>query len=154
MRYTLKITVLLFLMSIAGRTQAQDNAPDHWLTLSMVNLESKFDDMMGMVIKTATPTPIVQAMHGKEIEIRGYMIALDVKAAQSHFMFSRFPQNMCFFCGAAGPESAMQVFTKDKKKLKHTTNKVVLKGTLNIQKGDPTGLIYTLTDATLVDILK
>ena len=154
MRYTLKILLLLALVSFVPQAQAQDSKPDHWLTLSMVNLESKFDDMMGMVIKTATPTPIVQAMHGKEIEIRGYMIALDVKAAQSHFMFSRFPQNMCFFCGAAGPESAMQVFTRDKVKLKHTTNKVVLKGTLNIQKGDPTGLIYTLTDATLVDILK
>ena len=155
MRYTLKITTVLFvLLSFLGRVHSQTNTPDHWLTLSMVNLESKFDDMMGMVIKTATPTPIVQAMHGKEIEIRGYMIALDVKAAQSHFMFSRFPQNMCFFCGAAGPESAMQVFTKEEKKIKHTTDKVVLKGTLNIQKGDPTGLIYTLTNATLVDIIK
>jgi len=61
---------------------------------------------------------------------------------------------MCFFCGAAGPESAMQVFMKDGKELDYTSNKVVLKGTLNIQKGDPTGLIYTLTNGELIDIIK
>ena len=119
----------------------------------MVHLESKFDDMMGMVVKTATPTAVAETLDGKEIEIRGYIIALDVKAAQSHFMFSRYPQNMCFFCGAAGPESAMQVFTKNKEKIDYTSDKVVIKGTLNIQKGDPTGLIYTLTDASLVEVL-
>ncbi len=133
---------------------SQDRTPDHWQTLSMVHLESKFDDMMGMVVKTATPTAIAETLDGKEIEIRGYIIALDVKAAQSHFMFSRYPQNMCFFCGAAGPESAMQVFTKNKEKIEYTSDKVVIKGMLNIQKGDPTGLIYTLTDASLIEVLK
>ncbi len=133
---------------------SQDRAPDHWQTLAMVHLESKFDDMMGMVVKTATPTAVAATLDGKEIEIRGYIIALDVKAAQSHFMFSRYPQNMCFFCGAAGPESAMQVFTENDKKIDYTSDKVVIKGMLNIQKGDPTGLIYTLTDASLVEVLK
>lgn len=133
---------------------SQERTPDHWQTLSMVHLESKFDDMMGMVVKTATPTAVAETLDGKEIEIRGYIIALDVKAAQSHFMFSRYPQNMCFFCGAAGPESAMQVFTENDKKIDYTSDKVVIKGMLNIQKGDPTGLIYTLTDASLVEVLK
>ena len=133
---------------------SQERTPDHWQTLSMVLLESKFDDMMGMVVKTATPTAVAETLDGKEIEIRGYIIALDVKAAQSHFMFSRYPQNMCFFCGAAGPESAMQVFTENDKKIDYTSDKVVIKGMLNIQKGDPTGLIYTLTDASLVEVLK
>jgi len=150
-RYLLILSAFLGLLS---QSTGQDRSYDQWNTLAMVNMESKFDDMMGMIIKTATPTPIVQALDGTEIEIRGYMIALDVTAKQSHFMFSRYPQNMCFFCGAAGPESAMQVFMKDSKKLEHTTNKVVLKGILNIQKGDPSGLIYTLTDGELIEILK
>jgi len=149
----LLFTISLFIFTILY-SQAQTTSYDQWYTLAMVNMESKFDDMMGMVIKTATPTPVVEKLAGTEIEIRGYMIALDVKAQQSHFMFSRYPQNMCFFCGAAGPESAMQVFMKGGKKIKHTTNKVVLKGTLNIQQGDPTGLIYTLTNAELLEILK
>ncbi len=147
------LTVFVISSVLLG-LQAQERSFDQWNTLAMVNIESKFDDMMGMVIKTATPTPVVEAMDGKEIEIRGYMIALDATAKQSHFMFSRYPQNMCFFCGAAGPESAMQVFMANGTKLEHTTNKVVLKGILNIQKGDPSGLIYTLTQSELIEILK
>lgn len=132
---------------------AQENV-DHWTTLGMVNTESKFDDMMGMVIKTATPLPVAEALNGQVIEIRGYIIALTPKAKLKHFMFSRYPQNMCFFCGAAGPESAMQVFLKEGDAIDFTSDKVLLKGTLNIQKGDSSGLIYTLTNAELLKVLK
>jgi len=82
------------------------------------------------------------------------MIALDVKREQTHFMFSRYPQNMCFFCGAAGPESAMQVFLANGAELAHTTDKIVLKGILKIQQGDATGLIYTLTQAEFIKKIK
>jgi len=154
MKYRYLISTIVILCHLMTDLSSQSKSYDQWNTLAMVNQESKFDDLMGMIIKTATPTPVVQALAGKEIEIRGYMIALDVKAQQSHFMFSRYPQNMCFFCGAAGPESAMQVFMKGGVKIAHTTSKVKLKGTLNIQQGDPTGLIYTLTNAELIEIIK
>lgn len=152
MRSILSIITFLYVSFAYG--QEGQKTYDPWLTLSMVTMESEYDEMMGMEIQKATPSPIVKAMHGKEIEIRGFMIALDVRAEQSHFMFSRYPQNMCFFCGAAGPESAMQVFLANGDKEPHTTHKVRLKGTLNIQSGDPSGLIYTLTDATLLEIIK
>ena len=61
---------------------------------------------------------------------------------------------MCFFCGAAGPESAMQVFMKDNKKVNYSTEKIKLTGNLNIQKGDASGLIYTLNDADIIKIEK
>jgi len=120
----------------------------------MVNTESKFDDMMGMVIKTATPTPIAEALNGETITIRGYIIALDAKAALKHFMFSRYPQNMCFFCGGAGPESAMQVFLPEGKSIDFTKDKIEIRGTLNIQKGDPSGLIYTMSGAELIKVIE
>jgi len=147
-----KIYIFLLLFSLNG-LNAQDKT-DHWNTLAMVNMESKFDDMMGMIIKTATPTPIAEKLNAQELEIRGYIIALAAKTELSHFMFSRYPQNMCFFCGAAGPESAMQVFMKEGHKVDYTADKVIIKGTLNIQKGDPSGLIYTLTNAEFIKVIK
>jgi len=147
-----KLITILFLCFCLS-ANAQDKT-DHWNTLAMVNLESKFDDMMGMVIKTATPTAIAETLNGKEIEIRGYIIALAAKTELSHFMYSRYPQNMCFFCGAAGPESAMQVFMKSGEKVDYTPDKVIIKGTLTIQKGDPSGLIYTLSDAEFIKVIK
>ncbi len=143
--------IILFFFSLSAKAQSE---PDHWQTLAMVELESKFDDLMGMVIKTATPTAIAETLNGKEIEIRGYIIALAAKTELEHFMFSRYPQNMCFFCGAAGPESAMQVFMVKGEKVEYTTNKVIIKGTLNIQKGDSSGLIYTLINAEFIKVIK
>lgn len=147
-----RLLLLFFLLGFMGLS-AQSNS-DPWSVLAMVDKESKFDDMLGMVIQTATPKPVVEALNGTDITIKGHIIALAAKTELSHFMFSKFPQNMCFFCGAAGPESAMQVFMKDGDKIDYTSDKVILKGTLNIQKGDPSGLIYTLTDAQLIEVIK
>jgi len=149
MRYITIILVILCSLSLGAQS-----SKDHWNTLAMVNTESKFDDMMGMVIKTATPTPIAEALNGETITIRGYIIALDAKAALKHFMFSRYPQNMCFFCGGAGPESAMQVFLPEGKSIDFTKDKIEIRGTLNIQKGDPSGLIYTMSGAELIKVIE
>lgn len=149
MKFIFPILLLICMASL----NAQE-AEDPWNTLALVNKESKFDDMMGMIIETAKPLPPAMALHGKTLEIRGYIIALAAKTELQHFMFSKYPQNMCFFCGAAGPESAMQVFLKSGDKLDYTSDKVVLKGVLNIQSGDPSGLIYTLTQAELLEIIK
>ena len=145
--------LLLALLCFSTLLSAQDSK-DHWNTLAMVNSESKFDDMMGMVVKTATPTAIAETLNGEVITIRGFVIALDAKAKLKHFMFSRYPQNMCFFCGAAGPESAMQVFLNEGETIDYTKDKIEIRGTLNIQKGDPSGLIYTLSNAELLNVIK
>lgn len=149
MKYLFPILLFLNLSQII----AQENS-DHWNTLAMVTLDSKYDDLLGMVVQKATPLPVVEPLNGKDILIRGYIIALSAKSNLKHFMFSRYPQNMCFFCGAAGPESAMQVFLKKGDSVDYTSEKVELKGTLNIQKGDPSGLIYTLQNAELVRTIK
>jgi len=149
----MKLFLFLILLTNVA-LQAQPKSPDPWNILAMVDKESKFDDLLGMHVMTATPKPIVEPFNGKEINIKGHIIALAAKTELSHFMFSRYPQNMCFFCGAAGPESAMQVFMKNGVKIDYTSDKVIIKGTLNIQKGDPSGLIYTLLDAELIEVIK
>ena len=141
------LTFILFFMVVSfGASQGKEV----WNTLALVKTESKFDDLMGMVTQKATPLPPAQLLNDSTVVVSGFMIALDVKSAQSHFMFSRYPQNMCFFCGAAGPESAMQVFMKDGNKIPYSEDKVALKGVLQIQQNDASGLIYFLHDATLL----
>jgi len=146
--------LLSFFLLLLGLQSFSQAAQNPWKTLAMVTVESEYDEMIGLEKIKATPMSIVQKMHGTEIEIGGYIIALTTKTASSHLMFSRYPQNMCFFCGAAGPESAMQVFVKNGDKIDYTSDKVILKGKLTIQNNDPSGLIYTLTDAELVKIIK
>lgn len=150
----MRFVTLISLFFFFGLYANAQTSKEYWTTLAMVNKESKFDDMLGMIVETATPMPIAETLNGKEISLNGFIIALDAKAKLKHFMFSRYPQNMCFFCGAAGPESAMQVFLKNNKTVDFTKDKVLIKGTLTIQKGDPSGLIYTLNDAEFIKIVK
>ena len=57
---------------------------------------------------------------------------------------------MCFFCGKAGPESAMQVYTKDSKEVAYTEKNITVRGILRLTPGDANGLIYSLENAELI----
>ena len=116
----------------------------------MVEIEKKFQPEFGIEVMIPTVSPLTMALNGKVIEVEGYYIALTAKTAQSHFMLSRYPQSMCFFCGKAGPESAMQVFMKDNIKVPYTEEKITVKGVLSINPTNPNELLYTLTDAVLI----
>lgn len=141
------LSILFSLAFLSSDAQSKDT----WNTLSSVLKESRFDDMMGMEVIKAVPLPPAQKLDGEEIMVTGYMISLSAKIEkQAHFMFSRYPQNMCFFCGAAGPESAMQVFMKNGEKVMFKKEKVKLKGVLQIQENDASGLIYFLNEAEII----
>lgn len=141
----LSIIGLLF-FSITMNAQS-----DTWRTLGMVTFETEYDVNFGMEIKTPTLSPMVEQMSGQEIEVEGYIIPLSGKIKQSHFMYSYLPPNMCFFCGKAGPESAMQVFMKDKKMLAYTDERIQLKGTLVINTADLTVPMYSLENAEIIE---
>lgn len=134
-----------------GQADVMKKDEGAWNTLSMVTYQREFDETFGIDIEKPILNPLVRTMEGKEIEVEGYIIPLTGKVEQSHFMLSRFPQSMCFFCGKAGPESAAQVFTKDSKKIAFTDKKVRVKGVLRINVTDITNLLYTLEDGVIVD---
>lgn len=121
-----------------------------WSTLGMVNTVTSFDAEFGMEIKKVKVSAVAKSLEGKEIEVDGYIIPLKGKLDQNHFMLSKFTQNMCFFCGKAGPETAMQVFLANGKKVAYSDDKIKVKGVLRINENDPGGLLYTLEDAILI----
>jgi hypothetical protein len=127
---------------------AQNNT---WATLGMVTFTTQYDPAFGIEIKKPTISPIVKTLEGKEIEVNGYIIPLTGKSEQSHFMLSKFPQNMCFFCGKAGPETAMQVFMENGRKVAYTDEKVSVKGILRINDSNENNLMYTLENASIID---
>jgi hypothetical protein len=126
---------------------AQNNT---WATLGMVTFTTQYDPSFGIEIKKPTISPVVRTLEGKEIEVSGYFIPLTGKSEQSHFMLSKLPQNMCFFCGKAGPETAMQVFMADNKKVAYSDDKITVKGILRINDQNEGNLMYTLENAQLI----
>jgi hypothetical protein len=147
-------TLVSFLLCLSclllnERTVAQP-VSGTWATLSMVTFERVFNEDWGMEIEVPKVNMAVRALEGTEIEVNGYIIPLEGKIEQSHVMLSAFPQSTCFFCGKAGPESAMQAFMKDGKKVKYVPEKVTMKGILRINEKDISSLLYTLEDAVLI----
>lgn len=144
-----KLLLVVFIgFLVLNSSYAQGSAT--WKTLAMVTKEPIYDESLGMYTDKISVSALPQAMQGNEITIDGYIIPLTGKTSQSHFMLSLYPANMCFFCGAAGPETAMQVFMSKEKKVDFTDNKITLKGVLRINEQNSSGLLYTLENAILL----
>ena len=143
------LTAIILLLQ-AGNVYGQTK--DVWMTLGLVTFKSTFNPELLIEEKTAKLSPAIEKLDGKEIEVEGYIIPLTGQVSQSHFMLSKYPQSTCFFCGKAGPETAMQVFMRDNKKIKIIERKVKVKGTLYVNPKDASNLLYTLENATLTEI--
>ena len=65
-------------------------------------------------------------------------------------MFSLlFPITCVFFCGAAGPETVMEVYAEAP--IEYTAAEVTIRGTLQLNDNDINRLIYALIDAEEVN---
>lgn len=128
---------------------AQNN--DVWGTLSMISTTAEYNEDYGYEIQKISVSPVVQLLENTEIEVEGYIIPLSGKIKQSHFMLSSLPANMCFFCGKAGPETAMQVFMKNDEKVAFSDTKIKVKGRLIINPNAQNEILYTLEDAILTN---
>ncbi|MBK8109472.1 MAG: hypothetical protein IPN73_02500 [Saprospiraceae bacterium] len=140
--------LMLICMLLSVWAMAQKSS---WATLSLVSTTTSFDAAYGIEVKKVKVSPAVKAMQGTELEVDGYIIPLTGKLAQNHFMLSKFSEKMCFFCGKAGPETAMQVFLAGGKKIPYTDEKIKVKGVLRINENDPSGLLYTLEAAQIIN---
>lgn len=145
MSYVLHFGVILNLvLFFPGLGSAQDNA---WGMLMMTETEKEFDPTLGMEIDIPNIHPAAKNLNGEQIQLEGFIIPLEGKKSQSHFMFSAFPINMCYFCGRAGPESVIEVFMKDGESLPFTDKKIWIQGELRVNEHDPQSNIYTLNYA-------
>lgn len=123
---------------------------DLWNTLSRVTFTSVFDPNLLMEISKIKLSPAVEELNNTTIEIEGFMIPLTGQTMQSHFMLSKYPQSTCFFCGKAGPETAMQVFMDGGKKVRISERKVKVQGTLLVNPTDANSLLYSLEKAIII----
>ena len=89
----------------------------------------------------------VAALDKKEVKVQGFMMPLEMGDKQSHFILAASPVD-CAFCMPGGPESLVEV--KTKQPLAYGMAPIVLSGKLAVLKDDPTGVFYRLTDAVPV----
>ena len=123
--------------------QAQE--ADLWKKLAKINWETEYNEYIGADIQLPTFSKEVEALNGKEVEIKGFIIPVDLTGAD-YLVLSAFPYASCFFCGNAGPESVMEVYLKEDEKF-DADSKVTFKGKLKLNYEDSYHLVYMLEDA-------
>ena len=126
----------------------RDKAAIIWKTLGKITFKKEYDEIMGFKVDKPVFSKEVQALEGKVIEVKGYIIPVEGYKSHKEFVFSAYPYNMCFFCGGAGPETVMEVTAEEG--IKFQADPVTLKGILQTNSGDINRLIYSMTKAVLV----
>lgn len=79
--------------------------------------------------------------------IQGFMMPLDAKPTQTHFLLTSVPLT-CSFCMPGGPESMIEV--KAKTPVRYSLEPVVVEGKFTVLHNDPYGLYYRITEAVPV----
>lgn len=136
----------LILFLISGVCQAQTG----WELLSTTELKKGYDQFMDEEIDLPDFSDELKKNNGKQITLEGYIIPLQQTAAQDFFVLSRFPYASCFFCGQAGPETVVEVFSD--REFKFTDERVKVTGTLRLNPDDPLRLFFILEDCEVTSL--
>jgi len=135
----------IFLLFIFSSGWAQEK--NLWNVLADVSFQQK-KDKAGYSVEMPVFGTHLKKLQGQKIVLKGYIIPLQELAGQSKFMLSSLPFNLCYFCGAAGPETVVEV--ESKKEIKFVTKQVQMEGILMLNDTDPDHHIYILKSASLI----
>ena len=114
-----------------------------WQDLSKIKFTDKYFSEYDDYFMYPTFSASVKALEGKQVTIKGYF--LDIAPEEKIYVLSKGPMSACFFCGAAGPETAIELqFTK--KPIFKTDNIISVTGILKLNKEDIEHFNYILTD--------
>jgi len=119
-----------------------------WKTLAKITYTKEYDELMGFKIDKPVFSESIKAKEGEIVTVKGYIIPVEGYKSHTEFIFSAFPYNMCFFCGGAGPETVMEVQSKEP--VKYTAESVTIQGKLVLNADDVNRLMYLLEEVVLV----
>ncbi|MCB9310799.1 MAG: hypothetical protein H6567_12130 [Lewinellaceae bacterium] len=146
MKFYLILAFIALSLGLSAQVKSDENV---WKTLSKISYKKEYDELMGFKIDKPVFNDQIKALEGKEITLKGYIIPTDGYKSHTEFIFSAFPYSMCFFCGAAGPETVMEV--KATEGIKYVADAIYLKGILRLNDSDINRLMYKIEKATLVN---
>ncbi len=144
-KYILFFCVFLACLSYHSSVKAQIDPM--WTALGKISYETEMNEDLGAEVMIPIFNNEIKALNGKKVRIRGYVIPLEI--GEDYFVISAFPFNACFFCGAAGPETVMEIYLKQEFKISSET--VTLEGTLKLNDTDLHHLMYILEGAKPVE---
>ncbi|MEM9338852.1 MAG: hypothetical protein AAGA66_09005 [Bacteroidota bacterium] len=118
---------------------------NEWDLLSTVDIVIGFDEFMGTDIEKPVFSSELEQRAGTDISLEGFVIPIQQASSHGYFVLSRFPYQSCFFCGAAGPETVVEVYSREKFSL--MDERVYVEGKLQLNHDSPLHLFFIIKDA-------
>jgi hypothetical protein len=82
-----------------------------WSVLAKAKFKDVYVKEFGMNAQILVPDKTINALHNSIVEVSGYHIPVEEPGL---VILSKYPNSSCFFCGAAGLESIMEIRPKIK----------------------------------------
>ncbi len=133
----------IFLLPVSAICQEKVD----WELLAKVKYDYSYNETFNQWIGTPSFDPALKKLDGKEIEISGYILPMDVEG--DYYVLSAFPYVSCFFCGGAGMESVMELKLKGNQGKFGMDEHRTFKGTFRLNEKD-FELTYTLESAEAI----
>ena len=142
-----RFTLLFFVMIFTLCSFSQNVIT--WELLKNVEFDEVWSEEFQAYYMVPKFSNAVKAMDGKEVQIRGFIIPVDI--VQDYYVLSANPYSSCFFCGQAGPESVMEIEMIKKYEGLRMDQVITFKGRLKLNVDDIYQLNYILQDAEILE---
>ena len=143
-----KLITLFFIIAGLYNTAQSQNIIT-WELLKNVEFDEIWSEEFQAYYMVPKFSNAVKAMDGKEVQIRGFIIPVDI--VQDYYVLSANPYSSCFFCGQAGPESVMEIQMVKKYEGLRMDQVITFKGKLILNADDIYQLNYILEDAEIIE---
>lgn len=138
---------LLAFLVLSLASFAQDRSL--WKILANVNYKTRFDEKLQYEVDYPVFGQESKSLEGKIVKVKGYMVPLDEYRGHNFFVLSALPYNVCFFCGAAGPETVMEIYSREE--IEFSEKPIWVRGKLKLNDNDYDHLMYILEDAVKIE---
>jgi hypothetical protein len=131
----------VFLVTASWPTYAQVKLT--WQLLADVKFEPTFMPEYGISYLIPTFGEAPKAFEGKEVLISGYFIPMNKQTG--FYVLSKGPYSSCYFCGAAGPETIVEIQFKPGYEVRYRMDQhITLKGRFRLNASDVNHCNYIL----------
>ena len=134
------IFIFLFIIKLSF-CQTQIN----WEDLEDVQFSDMYIDSIGEYVLYPYFGPSVKKIHDKKVSISGYILALDPD--NGYYVLSKGPFASCFFCGAGGPETVIELSLKSVNDSFFMDQFANITGVLKLNADDIYRCVYILENA-------
>lgn len=116
-----------------------------WQDLEDVEFSDMYIDSIGEYVLYPHFGFNIRELDGKQVALSGYILAIDPE--KQYYVLSKGPFASCFFCGAGGPETIVELSLKSDKDSFFMDEFATIRGVLRLNADDIYRCVYILEDA-------